>query len=83
MLSASFLVTSALVANPTQLAIHGGLACSDAAPASRMLFGQQRRGGDDPDDGRSGDGARGARGAGELGVGDQAHQRELPEGRRR
>ena len=42
MLSASFLVTSALVANPTQLAIHGGLRVAPMrAPASRMLFGQR------------------------------------------
>ena len=42
MLSASFLVTSALVANPTQLAINGGLRVAPMrAPDSRMLFGQR------------------------------------------
>ena len=42
MLSTSFLLTSALVANPTQLAINGGLRVAPMrAPASRMLFGQR------------------------------------------
>ncbi len=42
MLAASFLVATALVANPSQLAINGGLRVAPMrAPASRMLFGQR------------------------------------------